>query len=175
MTALSGNAGIFTKVNVPKYLFLFSQNVSTLINFGLTLLVFFIFVAIDGLLITWKYLLLIYPVVCLVMFNVGCSLVLSALFLFFFRDMQYLWGVISRLIMYLSAIMYDIQAFPLPTQYLFYLNPIYVYIYYFRKIVIESSVPAGWVHLLAGFYAVAILGAGFWIYKKYNHKFLYYV
>ena len=37
MTALTGNAGIFTKVNVPKYLFLFSKNVQRLINFGLTL------------------------------------------------------------------------------------------------------------------------------------------
>ena len=33
MTSLMGNAGIFTKVNVPKYLFLFSKNVQTLINF----------------------------------------------------------------------------------------------------------------------------------------------
>ena len=30
MTSLMGNAGIFTKVNVPKYLFLFSKNVQTL-------------------------------------------------------------------------------------------------------------------------------------------------
>ena len=35
MTSLMGNAGIFTKVNVPKYLFLFSKNVQTLINFCL--------------------------------------------------------------------------------------------------------------------------------------------
>ena len=47
MNSLVANAGIFTKVNVPKYLFLFSQNVSSLINFGLTLLIFFGFVAFD--------------------------------------------------------------------------------------------------------------------------------
>ena len=40
MTSLMGNAAIFTKVNVPKYLFLFSKNVQTLINFGLTMIVF---------------------------------------------------------------------------------------------------------------------------------------
>lgn len=34
MMSLMGNASIFTKVNVPKYLFLFSKNVQTLINFG---------------------------------------------------------------------------------------------------------------------------------------------
>ena len=43
MTSLMENASIFTRVNVPKYLFLFSKNVQTLINFGLTLIVFFIF------------------------------------------------------------------------------------------------------------------------------------
>ena len=40
MRSLYGNASIFTKVNVPKYLFLFAGNVQTLINFALTLLVF---------------------------------------------------------------------------------------------------------------------------------------
>ena len=41
MNALMANAHIFTKVNVPKYLFLLSKNVSSLINFGLNLCVFF--------------------------------------------------------------------------------------------------------------------------------------
>ena len=41
MFSLSANSAIFTKVDVPKYLFLFSVNVQALINFALTLLVFF--------------------------------------------------------------------------------------------------------------------------------------
>ncbi len=45
MTSLMENASIFTRVNVPKYLFLFSKNVQTLINFGLTLIVFLYFVS----------------------------------------------------------------------------------------------------------------------------------
>ena len=43
MTSLLDNADIFSKVNVPKYLFLMSKNIQTLINFGLTLCVFFVF------------------------------------------------------------------------------------------------------------------------------------
>ena len=42
MNALLANKSIFTKINVPKYIFLLSKNVSTLINLGLTLLVFFL-------------------------------------------------------------------------------------------------------------------------------------
>ena len=60
MTSLLNNADIFTKVNVPKYLFLFSKNVSSLINFGITLAVYFLFVLANGVPITWKFLLRAY-------------------------------------------------------------------------------------------------------------------
>lgn len=174
MNSLVGNAGIFTKVNVPKYLFLFSQNVSSLINFGLTLLIFFTFVAIDGIPFTWLFLLLIYPTVCLVVFNLGVGLVLSALFVFF-RDMQYLWGILTQLIMWMSAIFYTIDTYSPMVQNLFLLNPIYLYIRYFRKIVIDGVIPTPQFHLLAAAYALIAFGVGAWMYKKYNHEFLYYV
>lgn len=89
MTSLTGNAGIFTKVNIPKYLFLFSKNVQTLINFGLTLCVFVMFCIVDHITFTWKFILLLYPILLLVLFNIGFGLILSALFVFF-RDIQYL-------------------------------------------------------------------------------------
>ena len=41
MNALTSNASIFTKINVPKYLFLLSKNVSAVINFGILALVVF--------------------------------------------------------------------------------------------------------------------------------------
>ena len=98
MTSLMGNAGIFTKVNVPKYLFLFSKNVQTLINFGLTLCVYFLFCSLDGITFTWKLIFLLYPIFFLVLFNIGVGLILSALFVFF-RDIQYLWSVFTQLLM----------------------------------------------------------------------------
>lgn len=174
MNSLVGNAGIFTKVNVPKYLFLFSQNVSSLINYGLTLLIFFAFAAIDRIPFTWKFFLLLYPVVCLIVFNLGIGLILSALFVFF-RDMQYLWGIITQLLMWMSATFYTIDGYSQTVQYLFLLNPLYLYIRYFRKIVIDGVIPTPQFHLLAAFYAVAAFGAGVFMYKKYNHEFLYYV
>lgn len=174
MNALVANASIFTKVNVPKYLFLFSKNVSSLINFGLTLVIFFMFVMIDGIPFTWKFLLLIYPIACLLIFNVGMGLILSALFVFF-RDMQYLYDVFTMMLMYLSAIFYSVDAYPIHVQELFLLNPIYVYIKYFRMIVIYGTIPSIQYHLLCAFYAVVIFLIGAVIYKRYNYKFLYYV
>ena len=174
MTSLMSNAGIFTKENVPKYLVLLSKNVQTLINFGLTLCVFFLFCILDGITFTWKFVLLLYPIACLVLFNIGIGLILSALFVFF-RDIQYLWSVFTMLLMYMSAIFYTIDGYSYEVQCLFLANPVYLFIRYFRKIVIEATIPTIWFHLLMGMDVIIVLGLGCWIYKKYNHKFLYYV
>ena len=173
MGSIMANSSVFSKINVPKYLFLFSREVTALINFGLTFLVFLIFCIIDGITFTWAFLLLIFPIVCLVIFNLGIGLLLSALFIFF-RDMQYLWSVFSMLVMYMSAIFYTVDSFGNMSK-LFYLNPLYVYITYFRTIVIYNQIPSLWLHLLAlGYAALAFLVGGL-IYKFKNHKFIYYV
>lgn len=174
MTSLMSNAGIFTKVNIPKYLFLFSKNVQTLINFGLTLCVFFVFCILDNITFTWKFICLLYPVCCLVLFNIGIGLVLSALFVFF-RDIQYLWSVFTQLLMYLSAIFYTIDNYSPMVRNLFLLNPVYLFIRYFRKIVIDSTIPSIYFHLLMLADVAIVMGLGCWMYKKYNTKFLYYV
>jgi len=174
MTSLMGNAAVFTKVNVPKYLFLFSKNVQTLINFGLTLCVFFLFCILDNITFTWKFICLLYPIACLVLFNVGVGLILSALFVFF-RDIQYLWSVFTQLLMYMSAIFYTIDGYSFLVRHLFLLNPVYLFIRYFRKIVIEATIPTIWFHLLMAADVVIVLGIGCWMYKKYNTRFLYYV
>lgn len=174
MTSLVNNSGIFTKVNVPKYLFLLSQNVSSLINFGLTLLIFFTFAAFDGIPFTWRFFLLLYPIVFQIMFNLGMGLILSALFVFF-RDMQYLWGILTQLMMWLSAIFYSIDSFSPQVKNLYLLNPIYLFIRYFRKIVIDGTIPTLQFHLLIAAYSFAALGIGALMYKRNNHEFLYYV
>ena len=174
MSSLLSNASIFTKVNVPKYLFLLSKNLQTLLNFGITLVVFFIFCIIDSITFTWLFFLLIIPILCLVIFNIGIGMILSAFYVFF-RDIQYLWTVFIQLLMYMSAIFYTVNSFPAEIQKIFLINPVYVYIKYFRTIVIDGVIPSLEVNLLAVIYALAAFGIGALIYKKYNHRFLYYV
>ena len=174
MNSLKDNAAIFSKINVPKYLFLFSKNVSSLINFGLTLCVFCVFVAFDHVTFTWKFLLLSYPILCLVIFNVGIGLILSALYVFF-RDTSNIYEILTLLMHYLSALFYTLDDFSETARQLFLLNPVYSYIYYFRLVVIDSVVPPWQLHLLCAGYAVVALLIGCLIYHRNNHKFLYYV
>lgn len=174
MSALMNNADIFSKVNITKYMFVLSSNISSLINFMVTLVVFFIFAAIDGITFSWRFLVLIYPTVCLLIFNVGVGLILSAMYVFF-RDTQYLYSVFTLLLMYLSAIFYQVTSFPLNIQRLFLLNPVYVFIKYYRVIVIDGNIPSLAFNLLPLLWAVVAMVIGGLIYKKNNQRFMYYV
>ncbi len=174
MTALDSNSAIFSKINVPKYLFLFSKNVAATINFLLTLVIFFIFAAFDGIAFGWNFFMLIYPIVLLQLFNIGIGLILSALHMFF-KDMSHLYSIITMVVMYTSAIFYTVNSYTELGQKLFYLNPVYCYITYFREVVIGGMIPDLRLHVLCMLYALIALLIGFGMYKKYNYKFLYYV
>lgn len=174
MSSLMSNAHIFTKINVPKYLFLLSKNVSAVINFGLSLIVFFIFVGLDKVPFNWTFLAIIYPICTLTLFNIGVGMILSALFVFF-RDIQYLYEIFTLLLMYLSAIFYRVDGYPATAQRLFLLNPVYCNIKYVRIVVLDGTLPSLAFHGLLLLYGVVFLALGALIYKKKNQQFLYYV
>jgi len=174
MNALMGNASIFTRINVPKYIFLLTKNVSSIINFGITLLVFFIFAALDGVQFSWKFILILYPVLCMMVFCVGVGLILSAMYVFF-RDIQYLYDIFTLLLMYMSAIFYTVDSYSPAIQNLFLLNPVYCAIKYVRTVVLSGTIPGSGLHALLLGYALLALFAGGLMYRRKNHQFLYYV
>ena len=173
MSSLMNNSAVISKINVPKYLFLLSQNVSALINFSLPIGIFFMFCLVDHIDFTPAMFMLPYSVCCLVIMNVGIGMVLSALFVFF-RDIQYLYRIFLTILNYLCAIFYTLDHFSPQMQRLFLLNPVYANIRYWRIIVLEGKIPSLQYHVLLLFYALLFLGIGAFFYKKYNHRFIYY-
>lgn len=174
MRSLMSNAKIITKINVPKYLFILSKSVSCLINFLLTICVYFVFCKIDHVVFTPRILLLIYPVITLTILGIGVGMILSALYVFF-RDIEYLYSVFLRLLTYLSAIFYTLDKYSPEVQRLFLLNPVYVHIKFFRVVMIDCMVPSLQFRLLMAGYALFYLTLGAIMYKKYNHQFVYYL
>jgi len=118
--------------------------------------------------------LLIYPIITLMIFNIGVGLVLSALFVFF-KDAQYLYDIFTMLLMWLSAILYNIDGFSIQTQRLFLLNPVFTHIHYFRLIILNGVVPAWHIHVICALYALGAVGVGAFFYKRYNYRFIYYM
>ncbi|MBO4538037.1 MAG: ABC transporter permease [Erysipelotrichaceae bacterium] len=174
MRALRQNARIIDKVNIPKSLFVLASNVQVFISFLLNMVVYMIFIRIDGLSFSWKYLALLYPIFMLLMFNIGAGFVLSALYTFF-MDVSYFYDVVLRLISYMSAIFYNVNQFAEAARIKFFINPVYCFIYYFRSIVIDGIIPPLWLHLLIFFDALFVLSLGAYLYEKYNTKFVYYM
>lgn len=174
MNSMLQNSEIFSKVMVPKYIFLLAQNVTALVNFSLTLCIYFLFVAIDGVNFHLKFISLIVPVLCLVIFNIGVGFILSAMYVMF-RDVQYLYGVLTQVILYCSAIFYTTEQYELSVQKLFLINPIYIFITYFRKIVLYNEIPSLEFHTIMFIHTFGFLLIGILVYKKYNDKFLYYI
>ena len=161
-------------INVPKYIFVLTKNVSAFINFCLTLVIFFIFTVIDHVPFSLSFFSIIIPIVCLMLFNFGVGMILSALYIFF-RDTGYLYDVFLTLLMYLSAIFYNVDSFPVTYQRLFLMNPVYCYIKFFRVAVIDGHMPSLVYTVLCFGYAILAVGIGIFIYHKKNHEFLYYV
>ena len=108
MTSLVSNASILTKIKVPKYLFLLSRNVSALVNYMLILIVYLLFCVMDGIDFHANLILLVFPVLCLLVMNIGVGMVLSALYVFF-RDMTYLYSIFLMILNYLSAFPMEIR------------------------------------------------------------------
>ena len=174
MNALYTNSNIFSKINLPKYLFVLSRSLTAGINFLFTLMIFFVFVFSYGIDLHISMLLIIYPIICLSIFNFGIGLFLSVIYVFF-RDMQYLYSLLLQLFMYGSAIFYSIDILPSTMRYIFFFNPIYVYISYIRESVIYNSIPNLTLTILCLFYAGIALILGVFLYRKYNYKFIYYI
>lgn len=174
MISLRNNASIFTSISVPKSLFVISNNVQSLINFGLTLIIFFIFCIQDGITFTWKFILLIYPIVTLLCLTLGIGLILSVMYAYF-RDVVYLWDVFLRLLSYMSAIFYSIESFRPEVQRLFHLNPIFLHIDFFRKLVIDGIIPGFSFQCFTGLYSLMFLGAGVLVYNLNKNKLVYHL
>ena len=101
-------------------------------------------------------------------------MILSAWYVFF-RDVEYLYDVFLRLLMYMSAIFYQVDRYGPNVQRVFLINPIYVFIKYFRNIIIAETIPSFSYHMLMLFYTSVVLVLGCIMYKKNNTRFLYYV
>ena len=174
MRVLYDNAPIYSKVPVRKRYFLISPGAAHIIDFLVSLLVFFAFVAIDGISFHWRFLYLLFPIVCLYFINFGIGMFLSTIYIFF-RDVNYLWPVITRVIMYASAIFYDVSILPGIMRRLLNCNPLYMCVDYFRQLIIHSTVPNPSTHLIMFAMAAVCAFLGWFTYHIARDKIALYV
>lgn len=171
---LYNSSVIYTKINVNKLLFIASNNVAYLISYIVTLTIYFVFVAMDGIAITISFLSLLWPVAFLVIITFSVSVILSTLNVFI-SDIKYVYTVAARILLYASGVFYDVTQLPIHIQKIMSFNPLYLSIEYFRQVVIYGHVPDVEYHFYMILYCMGILAFSLIIFGVMEKKFYKYV
>jgi len=133
------------------------------------------------------YVLLLLPITAIMAgFVMGLGFVLSTVVVYF-RDIQYLWGIITQMWFYASGIVFprqivvDAQAKlagegwlvngqPLPLVAVFDANPAHVFLTAYRNVLYDFAVP-GWETWLAMLlWSAGTLLVGLLVYRRYQSR-----
>ena len=174
MGSIVNSAGIIKKVYIPKYIFPLARIISSLVNLFFLFLVFLLIFAFTGAQFHWTLFLLPIPILYVFFFSLGIGLLLSSLSVFF-RDLTYLYGVFTTLLMYLSAIFYPVDILPERVQSLLGLNPIYHFIDYFRCLALHGTVPDLWSNIVCLGFVMLALCSGLYVFMSQRDKFILYL
>lgn len=174
LTAIVGNAALITKVYVPKWIYPVTKVFSTSINLLISMIPLLLIALVTGCKPTIAWILLPFVLICLLVFCTGVSLALSASDVFF-RDTQYLWGIVTMAWMYLTPLFYPETIIPEQFMTLYRMNPLYQYIKFARILILDGVSPAPMQYFYCIITALVALIIGGAIFKKTQNQFALYV
>ena len=174
LMSIAGNAALINKVYVPKFVYPDSRVIFSLINFVLAFLPIFLVMLFTGTAIRPAMLLILFDVACLVVFTLGMVLLLSTAMVFF-RDTQFLWGVLSMIWMYMTPIFYPETIIPQAFLPVYRLNPLYQFITFARTTMIQGISPAPQMYLGCIAWALVMFLIGMRVFRKHQNEFVLYI
>lgn len=174
LTAIVGNASLISKVYVPKYIYPITKVASCSINLIISIIPLLIVTVFTGGQITKALLVLPFVLICLLLFSIGMSLLLSTTMVFF-RDTQYLWGIISLAWTYATPLFYPENIVPDKYRFIQTFNPMYHYIRFARTVLLEGISPEPMAYLVCGSTAILMCVVGAIVFKKFQDKFVLFV
>jgi len=174
MYSIVGNASIIRKIYVPKYVFPISRIIYSIINFGFAFVAFLIVVLITGAPFHITLLLAPLPLLYLIIFSIGIGLLLSSLVVFF-RDLTYLYGIITTLLMFMTPLFYPVEILTPEIYQLIHLNPMFHYVTFFRELALHGTIPGLWLNAVCLGFALASLLLGMWAIMTQQNKYILYL
>ncbi|WP_167958634.1 ABC transporter permease [Anaerosporobacter faecicola] len=172
--AIVGNASLIKKVYMPKYIYPVSKVFSSAVNLVITLLPLLIVAIITKVPITKAVVIVPFVLICLVVFSIGIGFILSA-GMVFFRDIQFIWSVVSMVWMYGTPIFYPESILPKEIQPFLQYNPLYCYIQFFRTLIIDGISPEPMMYVKCVAFSLLSLIIGVVIFRKGQDKFILYL
>lgn len=172
--AVTGNTSLITKVYVPKYIYPVSKVLSTGINLFISLLPLVLMCLVTGLHVTKAWLMIPFDLICLLVFCIGMGFLLSAVMVFF-RDMQFIWNVFTMVWTYATPVFYPEAILSDEVRAALEWNPMYHYITFLRTVILEGISPQPRLYLKCALFSIAFLVTGFYVFRKTQDKFIFYL
>lgn len=140
VNALVSNGGLLTKIYFPREIFVQSTILAKIVDFFLASIIFVLFMIFYQIPITVNILWFIPIFMIQNLFTYALSL-LGAAFNLFYRDIQYLLGLILLTWMYLTPVIYPVEIFPDRYRWIFQINPLAVFINAYRQVILAGGAP----------------------------------
>ena len=174
LTSILGNAGLITKVYMPKYIYPLTRVMSSMVNLGISLIPLILVCLATGVHFKKSAVLALYFMMCLVVFCLGLGMLLSTSMVFF-RDTQFLWGVLSMMWMYATPIFYPETILPEQFKFVLQVNPLYYFLKNTRICILDGISPEPFVYFQCFMIALAMLLVGALVFRKNQDKFVLYL
>lgn len=159
------------KIYFPREVLPISFVMSQFVNMLLTFVVIFAVLFVSGMGVNFKALIFL-PIIFLVEFimALGVTMILSGLTVYF-RDLEYIFSIISMAWMYLTPVMYSVDMVPSEYEKLFYLNPMTSVIIAFRDILYYQKAPHLRTLMLGFMTGVIVLAIGWFTFSMLKRNF----
>lgn len=174
LSSIVGNANLITKVYVPKYIYPLTRTVSSSINLLISMIPLVGIALFNGLFPTKAYVLAFFSLFCIIVFSLGVGMILASSMVFF-RDTQFLWGVLSMIWMYLTPIFYSVDILPPHILPLLKWNPLYHFLDFLRTCIITGVSPEPLAYVQCFLFAIVALAVGALVFKRTQDKFVLYL
>lgn len=174
LSSIVGNAGLITKVYMPKYIYPLTRVMSSVVNLGISLIPLVIVSLATGIQFKKSAVLTLFFLCCVIIFSLGLGLLLSASMVFF-RDTQFLWGVLNMIWMYATPIFYPESILPENFKIILRINPMYYFLKNARLCILDGISPEPAVYVQCALMALGALAAGALVFRKSQDRFVLYL
>lgn len=160
------------KIYFPREVLPISYVTSAFVNMLLSFIVIFVVLLFSGTGINWIAILYL-PIIMIVEYilALGCAMLSSALTVYF-RDLEYILGIVTMAWMYLTPIMYPMDLVPEELLPIFNLNPMTPIIVAYRDILYYKQIPHVSTLLQGFILGIVILIIGCVTFRKLQRGFV---